>query len=75
MRYKDGREVPLRGDDFIGVGHDDEDRLHVLLKGEAKSRRALGKTTITEARAALNRDDGRCTPSSPLVCREPASGA
>jgi Cap4 SAVED domain len=65
MRYKDGREVPLRGDDFIGVGHDDEDRLR-LLKGEAKSRRALGKTTITEARAALNRDDGRCTPSSLL---------
>jgi hypothetical protein len=35
MRYKDGREVPLRGDDFIGIGHDDEDRLR-LLKGRGE---------------------------------------
>jgi hypothetical protein len=65
MRYKDGREVPLRGDDFIGVGHDEQESLR-LLKGEAKSRMTLGKTTISEARDALNRNDGRCTPSSLL---------
>lgn len=65
MRYKDGREVAMRGDDFIGVGFDPEDRLW-LLKGEAKSRATLSKTTITQARVALNRDSGRCTPDSLL---------
>ncbi len=65
MRFKDGREVAMRGDDFIGVGRDSEDKLW-LLKGESKSRAALGKTTITEAREALNRHDGRCTPNSLL---------
>lgn len=65
LRYKDGREMALRGDDFIGVGFDREERLW-LLKGESKSRKMLGKTTITEARAALNRNHGRCTPDSLL---------
>lgn len=65
LRYKDGREMALRGDDFIGVGFDGDDRLW-LLKGESKSRKQLGKTTITEARAALNRHHGRCTPDSLL---------
>ena len=36
MRFKDGREVALRGDDFIGVAYSEErDRLR-LLKGESK---------------------------------------
>lgn len=66
MRFKDGREVALRGDDFIGVEYDPaQERLH-LLKGESKSRAKLGKTTITQAREALERDHGRCTPSSLL---------
>ena len=65
MRYKDGREVAMRGDDFIGVGFDPEDKLW-LLKGESKSRAALSKTTITQARSALDRDSGRCTPDSLL---------
>jgi hypothetical protein len=65
LRYKDGREMALRGDDFIGVGFDSKDALW-LLKGEAKSRATLGKTTITQARASLDRDSGRCTPSSLL---------
>jgi hypothetical protein len=65
LRYKDGREMALRGDDFIGVGFDGDDRLW-LLKGESKSRKRLGKTTITEARTALNRHHGRCTPDSLL---------
>ena len=65
LRYKDGREMALRGDDFIGVGFDDDDHLW-LLKGESKSRKRLGKTTITEARTALNRHHGRCTPDSLL---------
>jgi hypothetical protein len=66
MRFKDGREVPMRGDDFIGVNYAADDGGLWLLKGESKSRRTLGKTAITQARAALRRDDGRCTPSSLL---------
>lgn len=64
LRHKDAREMAMRGDDFIGAG------LYMnklwLLKGEAKSSQKLGKTTVTEARAALNRDSGRCTPISLL---------
>ena len=65
LRYKDGREMALRGDDFIGIRVDAEDHLH-LLKGESKSRAVLGRATITEARAALSRDGGRPTATSLL---------
>lgn len=63
LRYKDGREMALRGDDFIGVAFDDNDHLR-LLKGESKSRRVLNRATITQARTSLDRDQGRCTPES-----------
>ena len=65
LRYKDGCEMALRGDDFIGAAYDPDGKLW-LLKGEAKSNKMLGKTTITEAREALCRHDGRCTPDSLL---------
>jgi hypothetical protein len=66
LRYKDGREVPMRGDDFIGVNFAEADDGLWLLKGEAKSRRRLGRGTIAEAREALRRDGGRCTPHALL---------
>lgn len=66
LRYKDGREMAVRGDDFIGVRWDEDKGLLQLLKGESKSRITLAETTITKARASLNRDNGRCTPSSLL---------
>jgi hypothetical protein len=65
LRYKDGREMALRGDDFVGIKLDERDRLH-LMKGEAKSRQNLGRRTIEEARAALSKDNGRPTPCSLL---------
>lgn len=65
MRFKDGREVAMRGDDFIGVGVGSDDKLW-LLKGESKSRANLGNVTIAKAREALNRYGGRCTPNSLL---------
>jgi hypothetical protein len=37
LRYKDGREMALRGDDFIGIRVNAAGNLH-LLKGESKSR-------------------------------------
>lgn len=66
LRYKDGREMALRGDDFIGAGYGKNDDKLWLLKGEAKSNKVLGKTTITNARKVLCRDDSRCTPESLL---------
>lgn len=65
LRFKDGREMALRGDDFIGVFVTDGGEIR-LLKGESKSRADLAKTAIIEGREVLNRDDGRCTPESLL---------
>lgn len=64
LRFKDGRNMAMRGDDFIGAGYDATGKKLWLLKGEAKSNKVLGKTTVTNARKVLNRDNGRCTPDS-----------
>lgn len=66
LRYKDGRNMAMRGDDFIGAGYDEAGEKLWLLKGEAKSNQVLGKATVTSARTVLNRDNGRCTPDSLL---------
>ena len=66
LRYKDGRNMAMRGDDFIGAAYDGEGEKLWLLKGEAKSNEVLGKATVTSARKVLNRDSGRCTPGSLL---------
>jgi hypothetical protein len=65
LRYKDGREMALRGDDFVGIKLDAQQNLH-FLKGESKSRANLANATILEAREALSRDDGRPTATSLL---------
>lgn len=66
LRYKDGRNMAMRGDDFIGAGYDSKGEKLWLLKGEAKSNKTLGKATVTSARQVLDRDSGRCTPDSLL---------
>lgn len=66
LRYKDGRNMAMRGDDFIGAGYDSKGKKLWLLKGEAKSNKTLGKATVTNARKVLDRDHGRCTPDSLL---------
>lgn len=66
LRYKDGRNMAMRGDDFIGAGYGHAGKKLWLLKGEAKSNRKLGKSTVTGARKVLERDNGRCTPDSLL---------
>lgn len=66
LRYKDGRNMAMRGDDFIGAGYDGAGEKLWLLKGEAKSNKVLGKAIVTNARKVLNRDNGRCTPDSLL---------
>lgn len=66
LRYKDGRNMAMRGDDFIGAAYDGAGEKLWLLKGEAKSNKVLGKATVTSARKVLDRDNGRCTPDSLL---------
>merc|ERR1711964_226190 len=39
LRYKDGRNMAMRGDDFIGAGYDGKGEKLWLLKGEAKKRK------------------------------------
>ena len=65
LRYKDQRELALRGDDFLGIGTDDQNRLSYL-KGEAKSRQTVSNSVVTDARDRLSNDDGRPTPISLL---------
>lgn len=65
LRYKDGREMALRGDDFLGLRTDGAGTVHIA-KGESKSRANLTGATITEARTVLSRDAGRPTPTSIL---------
>ena len=56
LRWLDGRESALRGEDVIGIAHD-KNRVR-FLKGESKSRVALTPTVIAEARAALKANNG-----------------
>lgn len=58
LRWKDGRNTALRGDDLVGVVFNGK-TVARLLKGEAKSRGSLATVDLTEAAAALDRDRGR----------------
>lgn len=58
LRWKDDREMALRGDDLVGVKQL-EDGTWTYLKGEAKSRGKLAANVVAEASAALDKDDGR----------------
>ena len=64
LRWKDERNMPLRGDDLIGV-IDDAKGLR-LLKGEAKSRARLDGTVLADAQRALDANSGHPTDVSLL---------
>jgi len=68
LRYKDGRDMPMRGDDFLGI-EEEEERLHYL-KGEAKSGHMMAPGVITDARTRLKADNGRPTPISLIFVSE-----
>jgi hypothetical protein len=58
LRWKDHRNMAMRGDDVIGILQDPQtQRLH-FLKTEAKSRAALTAQVLTDARVALDKDGG-----------------
>jgi len=58
LRWKDHRNMAMRGDDVIGIlQHPQSQRLH-FLKTEAKSRAALTTQVLAEARIGLDKDGG-----------------
>lgn len=59
LRWKDGRNMALRGDDIIGIRVDAKGKLLGLLKGESKSYARLTSAVIEKAAEALDRDLGR----------------
>jgi len=59
LRWKDGRNMALRGDDIIGIRVDANGKLVGLLKGESKSYARLTNAVIEKAAEALDRDRGR----------------
>jgi hypothetical protein len=61
LRWRDHREMAMRGDDVIGIDASGKGPVG-FLKAEAKSRASLKTQTVEEARAALNRDDGLPSP-------------
>lgn len=61
LRWKDHRNMAMRGDDVIGILQDDTQQLH-FLKTEAKSRARLTAQVLTEARAVLDKDGGLPSP-------------
>jgi hypothetical protein len=57
LRWLDGRESALRGEDLIGIAC--EQKRIRFLKGESKSRVSLGPAVVAEARKALKANKGR----------------
>lgn len=62
LRWHDHREMAMRGDDVIGIMLPENSHKPRFIKTEAKSRAALGRQVLIEARKALDADDGRPSP-------------
>ncbi len=63
LRWKDHRNMALRGDDVIGMCFDEAGTLN-FLKTEAKSRVNLAPSVLIEARTALEKHNGLCLASA-----------
>jgi hypothetical protein len=58
LRWKDHREMAMRGEDIIAIERDPATARLRFLKTESKSRVSLAPTVLTEAREALDKDNG-----------------
>jgi hypothetical protein len=58
LRWKDHRNMAMRGDDVIGIHFEPETGELSFLKTEAKSRVALSAGVVTDARAGLDKEGG-----------------
>lgn len=61
LRWKDHREMAMRGEDILAFAPDATGRL-LILKGEVKSRASLTAGVVQDARAALLANRGRPSP-------------
>jgi hypothetical protein len=62
LRWKDHRNMSMRGDDLIAVRMPSTGPPIEFMKGETKSRAVLPAVTLTEARVALDKDGGLPSP-------------
>lgn len=62
LRWKDHRNMAMRGEDVIGLQPDAQTGTLSFLKSEAKSRITLANNVVADARAALDKDDGLPSP-------------
>ena len=62
LRWKDHRQMSMRGDDMIGIMMPTKSEPIQFLKCETKSRVALVTTVLEDARQALDHDRGRPAP-------------
>lgn len=62
LRWKDHRNMSMRGDDVIGIQRDNVTGRLRFLKTESKSRVALSLAVVNEARSALDKDNGLPSP-------------
>lgn len=62
LRWKDHRNMAMRGEDVIGMIFDHNSQRLLFLKTEAKSRSNLSTKTLNEARAGLDKNDGLPSP-------------
>lgn len=58
LRWKDHRNMAMRGEDVIGIIQDPQTQRLRFLKTEAKSRATLTAQVVSEARANLDKDGG-----------------
>ena len=58
LRWKDARDMPMRGDDVVGIEIAKDGTSLRFIKTEAKSRERLDRRTVREARQALNDENG-----------------
>jgi hypothetical protein len=58
LRWRDHRNMAMRGDDVIGIVFDQQQQTIKFLKAEAKANKALSRKVLQEARAELDLDEG-----------------
>lgn len=62
LRWKDHRNMPMRGDDVIGLLINQENQTIKFLKAESKSNQKLSRDVLKKARKELDLDEGLPAP-------------
>jgi hypothetical protein len=62
LRWRDHRNMAMRGDDVIGIVIDQQQQTIKFLKAEAKANKILGRGILDDARKELDLDDGLPAP-------------